>query len=127
MKKYMALLLLLLCLTGCGRKGMQSEKYEVVIVPQAWSEEADLAIKAEAEDYPMLNIYQNTSEEPDARYQALLVEDLMAQEVDAICIDPVDAEVLAPALEKAEAAGIRIVVGTDIPAMLNEAAERLAG
>ncbi len=127
MKKFVCLLLVLLCLTGCGRQEIRSEKFEVVIVPQAWSEAVDREIKAQTESFPMLNVYQNTAEEPDARYQALLVEDLMAQEVDAICIDPVDAEAIAPMLEKAEEAGIEIVVGTDIPAMLTEVSGLLIG
>lgn len=125
MKKLMSLLLLLLLLAGCGRQGIQREKFEVVIVPKAWSEEVELAIETHAADHAMLNVYQNTSEEPDARYQALLVEDLMAQEVDAICIDPVDAGAIAPMLEKAEEAGIEILVGTDIDAMLDEITEAL--
>ena len=126
MKKFVCLLLVLLCLTGCGRQALRSEKFEVVIVPQSWSEEVELAIESSAAGYPELNVYQNTAEEPDAHYQALLVEDLMAQEVDAICIDPVDADAIAPMLEKAKEAGIEIVVGTDIPAMLAEISEALA-
>lgn len=118
MKKFLSLLLVLLCLSGCGSHGVSDEKLEVVVVPQAWSEEVELAIEAQADAYPTLNIYQNTSEEPDARYQALLVEDLMAQQVDAICIDPVDAEAIAPMLEKAEAAGIQVVVGADVSELL---------
>lgn len=117
------LLVWLLLLAGCGGQQTEGGKYEVVIVPQAWSEEVNEAIEAHAAEYAQLNVYQNTSEEPDARYQALLVEDLIAQEVDVICIDPVEEETLAPAIEKAEAAGITVIIGADIPAVLQQAAQ----
>lgn len=125
MKRAIALLLLLLLLSGCAGQGTQKSKFEIVVVPQAWSEEVNDLIEAHVEERPELNVYQNTSEEPDALYQALLVEDLMAQEVDAVCIDPVDAEVAAPMIEKAEEAGIVVIVGTDIPVMIDQAAAAL--
>ena len=119
------LLLLLLLLTGCAGQGMQKSKFEIVVVPRAWSEEINGVIEDHVADRPELNVYQNTSEEPDALYQALLVEDLMAQQVDAVCIDPVDQTVVAPMIEKAEKAGIVVVVGEEIPAMIDTAAKLL--
>lgn len=127
MKRSIALLLLLLLLlTACSSPSTEKSKYEIVVVPQAWSQEVEDVIEAHVEELPELNVYQNTSEEPDAKYQALLVEDLMAQEVDAICVDPVDETVAAPVIEQAREAGIVVIIGTDIPAMIDQAAEALA-
>ena len=125
MKKMLCILLALLLLSGCGAKGEVKTKYEIVVVPQAWSEEVNTLIEDCVKDRPMLNVYQNTSEEPDGLYQTLLLEDLMAQEVDAVCIDPVDAALLAPMIETVEKAGILVIVGEDIPEMIEQAAERL--
>ena len=127
MKRSIALLLLLLLLlTACSSPSTEKSKYEIVVVPQAWSQEVEDVIEAHVEELPELNVYQNTSEEPDAKYQALLVEDLMAQEVDAICVDHVDETVAAPVIEQAREAGIVVIIGTDIPAMIDQAAEALA-
>ena len=64
------------------------------------------------------------AQEPDARYQALLVEDLIALEVDAICLQPVDASVL-PMVQKAEEAGIVVLTGDDMLKMIDRAEEEL--
>lgn len=127
MKKCIAMLLLLLFLTACGAQSAQKSKYEVVVVPRAWSEEINDLLEDHVKDLPELNVYQNTSEEPDARYQALLVEDLMAQEVDVICIDPVDGRSVGPMIEKAREAGILVIEGADILQMIDAAAAALAG
>ena len=125
MKKCLILLLMLIFLTACGTESGQKSKYEIVVIPQMWSEENSDIIQAHVKDLPELNVYQNTSEEPDALYQALLVEDLVAQEVDAICIDPVDPAAAAPMIEKARQAGIAVIVGDSIPQMIDEAAAAL--
>lgn len=125
MKKSLVWLLLFLVLAGCKTTAVQKSKYEIVVVPQVWSEEVNAVIEEHVKDRPELNVYQNTAEEPDALYQALLVEDLMAQEVDAVCIDPVDLEIVTPMMEKAREAGIVVVVGTDIPEMIDLAEKEL--
>lgn len=125
MKKSLVWLLLLLFLTACSTGPAQKSKYEIVVVPQMWSEEVNASIEEHVKDRPELNVYQNTAEEPDGLYQALLVEDLMAQEVDAVCIDPVDMEILEPVMEKAEEAGIVVIVGTNIPEMIDLAEKEL--
>ena len=125
MKKIIAFLLAMLLLSGCGAKGEVKTKYEIVVVPQAWSEAVNALIEETVKDRPMLNVYQNTSEEPDALYQTLLLEDLMAQEVDAVCIDPVDAALLAPMIETVQDAGVTVIVGEDIPQMIDQAAKAL--
>ena len=60
-------------------------------------------------DSPENTIYQRGTPEIDATLQAQLVQDLIAQGVDAICVVPVDPESLEPVLEQARAAGIVVI------------------
>ena len=62
-----------------------------------------------AEAHPENTIYQRGTPEIDATLQAQLVQDLIAQGVDAICVVPVDPESLEPVLEQARAAGIVVI------------------
>ena len=127
MKKLYSVLMIaamLLSLAACGKKSGNKSLYEIVVVPAAWSDELDAQIKDYVKDRPELNVYQNMVQEQDAKYQALLVEDLVAQGVDAICLQPVDDSVL-PAAQKAEEAGVIVIIGDDILPMIDRAEARL--
>ena len=127
MKKVFAILIatcVLLSLCACRGKTGNKSLYEIVVVPSAWSDELDAQIKNYVKDRPELNVYQNMVQEADAKYQALLIEDLMAQGVDAICLQPVDDTVLSMA-EKVEEAGIVVVVGDDLLFLIDRAEELL--
>ena len=129
MKKYLALLLtmvLAVSAAGCGAAATNQNTLEIVVVPQAWSDELDGQIKAHVKDRPELNVYQNAPEEPDGRYQALLVEDLMAQQVDVICLDVTDPVQAEPKIKAAEEAGILVLTGADFLAMIDQAEEMLS-
>ena len=129
MKKYLALLLtmvLAVSAAGCGAAATNQNTLEIVVVPQAWSDELDGQIKAHVKDRPQLNVYQNAPEEPDGRYQALLVEDLMAQQVDVICLDVTDPVQAEPKIKAAEEAGILVLTGADFLAMIDQAEEMLS-
>ena len=52
---------------------------------------------------------------PDATEQVRMIEDLINQGINALCIAPNDAEALSPVLQKAKAAGI-VVLDWDTPA-----------
>ena len=110
---------------GCGGQASAKSTCEIVVVPSVWSDDLDRQIENHVKDRPELNVYQNMAEEADALYQSLLVEDLVAQEVDAICLEPVDPEILRPAVEQAEKAGVRVITGSDFCAMIDRAAELL--
>ena len=124
MKKLLAVLLFLLMLTGCS--GQKTAKYEIVVVPRQWSADLDAQIAEHVKERDELNVYQNMCDEADARYQRLLLQDLMAQGVDAVCLVPVDAEDVAETVVRLEQAGILVITGEDVPAMIDRAAERLA-
>ena len=129
MKKCLALLLtmvLAVSAAGCGAAATNQNTLEIVVVPQAWSDELDGQIKAHVKDRPQLNVYQNAPEEPDGRYQSLLVEDLMAQQVDVICLDVTDPVQAEPKIKAAEEAGILVLTGADFLAMIDQAEEMLS-
>jgi len=114
-------LLTALLFAACGSSGQAADKYEIVVVPAAWSEDVDRQIRQHVDGRDTINVYQNTSEEPDGLYQALLIEDLVAQEVDAICVEVVEEALAGPMIEKAQAAGIIVVEGDDFCAMIDQA------
>ena len=86
--------------------------YEIVVVPKdssnPWFVRMDTGVKEYAEETG-LNVYQKGTDEIDATKQAQLVQDLIAQQVDAICVVPVDPESLEPVLKQAMDAGIVVI------------------
>lgn len=117
MKKLLALLLavaMVFSLVACGggeKKG--DDKFEIVVVPKdssnPWFVRMDVGVKEYAEAHPELNVYQKGTDQIDATLQAQLVEDLIAQGVDAICVVPVDIQSIDPVLKKAKDAGIVVI------------------
>ena len=117
MKKMLALLLavaMVFSLVACGaceKKG--DDKFEIVVVPKdssnPWFVRMDTGVKEYAAAHPELNVYQKGTDQIDATLQAQLVEDLIAQGVDAICVVPVDIQSIDPVLKKAKDAGIVVI------------------
>ena len=117
MKKVFTLMLTLvmaLSLVACGggaKKG--DDKFEIVVVPKdssnPWFVRMDTGVKEYAAAHPELNVYQKGTDQIDATLQAQLVEDLIAQGVDAICVVPVDIQSIDPVLKKAKDAGIVVI------------------
>ena len=117
MKKMLALLLavaMIFSMVACGageKKG--DDKFEIVVVPKdssnPWFVRMDTGVKEYAEAHPELNVYQKGTDQIDATLQAQLVEDLIAQGVDAICVVPVDIQSIDPVLKKAKDAGIVVI------------------
>ena len=117
MKKMLALLLavaMIFSMVACGageKKG--DDKFEIVVVPKdssnPWFVRMDTGVKEYATAHPELNVYQKGTDQIDATLQAQLVEDLIAQGVDAICVVPVDIQSIDPVLKKAKDAGIVVI------------------
>ena len=78
----------------------------------------DTGVKEYAEAHPELNVYQKGTDQIDATLQAQLVENLIAQGVDAICVVPVDIQSIDPVLKKAKDAGI-VVIAHEGSALVN--------
>jgi ribose transport system substrate-binding protein len=65
-------------------------------------------------------VFQGTAKDTDVEGQVKIIEDFITQGVKAIVISPTNADALVPALEKADAAGITIIIidgdlNSDIP------------
>ena len=116
MKKLLALLLavaMVFSMVACGGEKKGDDKFEIVVVPKdssnPWFVRMDTGVKEYAEAHPELNVYQKGTDQIDATLQAQLVEDLIAQGVDAICVVPVDIQSIDPVLKKAKDAGIVVI------------------
>ncbi|MGI6687360.1 MAG: autoinducer 2 ABC transporter substrate-binding protein [Christensenellales bacterium] len=113
MKKILSLVLvsvLLLSLTGAAFA--REKDWEIVVVPKDASNPWFVRMKVGVDEYAAetgLNVYQKGTPEIDATLQAQLVQDLIAQGVDAICVVPVNPESLEPVLKQAMDAGIVVI------------------
>ncbi|WP_319756764.1 autoinducer 2 ABC transporter substrate-binding protein [uncultured Sphaerochaeta sp.] len=122
MKKLLAFVLIVLFLVPALFAAGQAEKesgYEIVVVPKDASNPWFVRMKVGVDEYAKetgLNVYQRGTAQIDATLQAQLVQDLIAQGVDAICVVPVDLESLEPVLAQARDAGIVVIAheGADL-------------
>ena len=108
MKKFVALLLAAIMVLSCA--AALADGYEIVVVPKDSSNPWFVRMKTGVDEYaaahPEDTIYQKGTAEIDATLQAQLVDDLVAQGVDAICVVPVDIKSIEPSLKAAREAGI---------------------
>lgn len=116
MKKVLALLLAtLLVLASVSALA----EYEIVVVPKDASNPWFVRMETGVNEYAAQSentVYQRGTPEIDVTLQAQLIKDLIAQEVDAICVVPVAIEALEPVLKEARDAGIVVVTheGADL-------------
>ena len=124
-------------------KGADPSDYKVVMVVKqsdSWFDDMATGIEQLKKDTG-LNVSVQVPETGDAASQISIMEDLIAQDVDAICVVPNDPNALVPTIEKAKEAGIVVVtheapgiadsVDLDVEAFVNETfgelfAEKLA-
>ncbi len=132
MKKLVALVLVSLLLFAST--AALASGWEIVVVPKdasnPWFVRMEVGVNEYAAAHTENTIYQRGTAEIDATLQAQLVQDLIAQGVDAICVVPVDPESLEPVLMQAREAGIVVIahegaslenVDYDIEAFNNDA------
>ena len=131
MKKVLALIMAAILMLSCT--AALAEGWEIVVVPKDASNPWFVRMKTGVDEYAAAHtedtIYQKGTAEIDATLQAQLVDDLVAQGVDAICIVPVDIKSIEPSLKAAREAGIVVIahegaalenVDYDIEAFNNE-------
>ena len=131
MKKFVALLMAAIMVLTCA--SAFAEGWEIVVVPKdasnPWFVRMNTGVVEYAAAHPEDTIYQKGTAEIDATLQAQLVDDLVAQGVDAICVVPVDIKSIEPSLKAAREAGIVVIahegaalenVDYDIEAFNNE-------
>lgn len=98
-----------------------NSEYTIVMVAKhegiSWFDDMRIGIEEFAKDTGV-NAYQIAPEGGDPAKQVQMVEDLIAQGVDAICVVPNDTKSMAPVLQKARDAGI-VVIGHEAPDILD--------
>ena len=125
--------------SGDETPSADASDYKVVmIVKQSDSWFDDMATGVEQlKNDTGLNVSVQVPETGDAASQISIMEDLIAQGVDAICVVPNDPDALVPTIEKAREAGIIVVtheapgiadsVDLDVEAFVNEEFGKLMG
>ncbi|MDX9956966.1 MAG: autoinducer 2 ABC transporter substrate-binding protein [Clostridia bacterium] len=95
-----------------GKSAKPEAEWKIALVPKdstnAWFVRMEVGVKQFAKDTG-LNAFQKGPAKTDAAMQAQVIEDLIAQGVDAICVVPVDPAALEPVLGKALSKGIVVV------------------
>lgn len=103
---------LVACSGSKGSSGKDESKWEIVVVPKdatnPWFVRMDVGVKEYAKETG-LNVYQKGTPEIDATLQSNLIQDLIAADVDAICVVPVDPGSLEPVLKEARDKGIIVI------------------
>ncbi len=109
---FMLMVVMVMNIVGCSGGSKDDGKHTIVVVPKdatnPWFVRMDEGVKNFAEDTG-INAYQKGPSETDATMQVQVIEDLIAQKVDAICVVPVDPGALEPVLKKAMDKGIVVV------------------
>lgn len=99
---------------GQGEQAAGDEQFEIAMVVKvegvAWFDNMRLGIERFNEEHDDVRAWQTGADTADPAAQVRIVEDLIAQGVDAILIVPNDPESLVPVIERARAQGI--IVGT---------------
>lgn len=110
-KKTLCTLLIAAMLFSCI--GALAEGYEIAVIAKnaesQWGIRQEYGVNLYAEESGNI-AYQRGPAKVDASSQLQLLEDTIAQGVDAICIVPVDVESVEPALKRAREDGIIVIV-----------------
>ena len=125
--------------SGEEAKTADPSEYNVVMIVKqsdSWFDDMATGVEQLRKDTG-LNVSVQVPETGDAASQISIMEDLIAQGVDAICIVPNDPSALIPTIEKAREAGIVVVtheapgiaenVDLDVEAFVNEEFGKLFG
>ena len=95
--------------TGCSESG-DGSAYKIAVVPKltaaSWFERMESGVKNYNEVHGTDYFYGGPTDTAD---QAAYLEQLLAEDWDAICVVPFDSESLSPILEKAKREGILII------------------
>lgn len=98
-------------------EGEVNKDYEIAVIAKnaesQWGIRQEEGVNKFAEETG-ITAYQKGPSKVDASAQLQLLEDVIAQGVDAICIVPVDIEAVDPALQRARDAGIIVIANEGI-------------
>lgn len=111
MKKALAILLTL-AMTFSILSVAFAEDYTIAVVPKmtsiAWFQRMEVGVN-EYKEATGIDAFYTGPSEGDGALQAAVIEDLISQDVDAICVVPFSTEALEPVLKKAREAGIVVI------------------
>ncbi|WP_324716562.1 autoinducer 2 ABC transporter substrate-binding protein [Carboxydochorda subterranea] len=112
MKKGIVPVLALLLVTAVAQAAA-AKTYTIATVVKlsgvGWFNRMEEGIRRFAKDHPNVNAFQVGPAKADAALQVQMIEDLIAQKVDAICVVPFSVEALEPVLKKAMDKGIVVI------------------
>lgn len=95
-----------------GSKDNGVKPYKIAVVPKdstnAWFVRMEEGVKKFAQDTG-LNAFQKGPAKTDAAMQVQVIQDLIAQGIDALCVVPVDPKALEPVLMQAQKKGIVVI------------------
>lgn len=93
-----------------GDENANTTDYKIAVVPKmtniGWFQRMEEGVNAYNAENGTDYVYRGSAEGPD---QAGVVEQMLAEDWDAICVVPFDSESLAPVLERAKEAGIVVI------------------
>ena len=75
----------------------------------AWFDRMEQGIGWFGQDFPSVTAFQQGPAEADAAQQVQVIEDLIAQGVDSLCVIPFQPETVEPVLQRAREAGIVVI------------------
>ena len=75
----------------------------------AWFDRMEQGVEMFAADYPTVTAFQQGPSQADAALQVQVIEDLVAQGVDGLCVIPFQPETIESVLERGRAEGIFVV------------------
>lgn len=112
MRKLLTLMVSLSLLPILGSVAFAQKKYDIVNVPKVagiqWFNRMEEGVKQFAQDTGN-NAFQVGPAQADAAQQVQIIEDMIAQKVDAITVVPFALEALEPVLKRAMDAGIVVI------------------
>jgi simple sugar transport system substrate-binding protein len=98
---------------GQSEAASTDKPYEIAMVVKlegvAWFDNMRLGIERFNKEHDDVNAWQTGADTADPAAQVRIIEDLIAQEVDAILIVPNDPSALVPVIERARSRGIVVV------------------
>lgn len=115
--------LILLSLGGCndtplpsagGPPAGEQAMFTIAVIPKGTTHEfwttVEAGVRAAEKDLGVKVVWQGPVQESDRNQQIRIVEDLVARRVSAICLAPLDAQALVPAVRQANAGGVPVVI-----------------
>lgn len=108
----LALAIVSVSATGTQEKATGEKTLKIALVPKdstnAWFVRMDEGVKRFAKDTGY-NAFQKGPAKTDAAMQVQVIQDLIAQDIDALCVVPVDPKALEPVLMQARKKGIVVI------------------